>query len=276
MVFRSETANAGFLDCRGRLRKFAMRSAPFSTTRNKQSLRLEDISCSYGVLEGGFAHIHGYLHSSSKIAEASVQGLFSDARIPPETTRWTPVRPAEPPNPSHLCRIRGRQPATRALHKRLAPGRCVERRAAQKDARRARRGRQRRSGRRRGQTRPTSQPTGGGGGRQPRAGGCAGQTRQNEHVLHEEAMQHDECGPQLVLGKDNAWDIFMNKLEAVSLVWSGLGTDSGAAAAAEEATAAVPPLFPPAQREGTWASPLLSVSLPPAAPLALPLTDSSI
>ena len=40
----------------------------------------------------------------------------------------------------------GQQQATRALHKRLAPGRCVEMRAAQKDACRAWRGRQRRRG----------------------------------------------------------------------------------------------------------------------------------
>ena len=52
---------------------------------------LEDFSFPYGVPEGSFAHIRGYLHSSSKIAEASVQGWFSDARILPETTRWTPV-----------------------------------------------------------------------------------------------------------------------------------------------------------------------------------------
>ena len=56
---------------------------------------LEDLSLSFSVLEGCFAHIHGYLHSSSKIAEASVQGWFSDARIPPETTRWTPVWPGK-------------------------------------------------------------------------------------------------------------------------------------------------------------------------------------
>ena len=30
---------------------------------------LEDLSFSYGVPEGGFVHIRGYLHSSSKIAE---------------------------------------------------------------------------------------------------------------------------------------------------------------------------------------------------------------
>ena len=89
---------------------------------------------------------------------------------------------AGPPNLSHLCSMQGPQPATQALHKRLAPGRCVERRAAQKDALRAQRGGQRRRGRRRGQMRPTAQPIGGGGGRQPRAGVCAGQTRQNEHV----------------------------------------------------------------------------------------------
>ena len=34
---------------------------------------LEDFSFSFGVQEGGFAHICGCLHSSSKIAEASVQ-----------------------------------------------------------------------------------------------------------------------------------------------------------------------------------------------------------
>ena len=33
--------------------------------------------------------------STNKIAEASVQGWFSDARIPPETTRWTPVWPGK-------------------------------------------------------------------------------------------------------------------------------------------------------------------------------------
>ena len=58
-------------------------------------LGLEDFSFSYGVPEGGFAHIRGYLHSSSKIAEASVQGWFPDARTPPETTRWTPVWPGK-------------------------------------------------------------------------------------------------------------------------------------------------------------------------------------
>ena len=42
---------------------------------------LEDFSLSYGVTEGGFTHIRGYLHSSSKIAEASVQGWFSDAQL---------------------------------------------------------------------------------------------------------------------------------------------------------------------------------------------------
>ena len=56
---------------------------------------LEDLSFSYSVLEGDFAHIRGYLHSSSKIAEMSVQGWFSDARIPPEITRWTPVWPGK-------------------------------------------------------------------------------------------------------------------------------------------------------------------------------------
>ena len=52
---------------------------------------LEDFSLSYGVLEGDFAHICGYSHSSSKIAEASIQRCFSDAGIPPKTNRWTPV-----------------------------------------------------------------------------------------------------------------------------------------------------------------------------------------
>ena len=56
---------------------------------------LEDFSFSHGVPEGSIAHICGNLHSSSKIAEASVQGWFSDARIPPETTRWTPVWPGK-------------------------------------------------------------------------------------------------------------------------------------------------------------------------------------
>ena len=145
---------------------------------------------------------------------------------------------AGPPNPSHLCRMRGRQPASRALHKRLAPGRCVERRAAQKDARRARRGRQRRRGRRRGQTRPTAQPTGGGGGRQPRAGGCAVQTRQNEHL--KKLCNTMNVDHSLSRDKTMRVDTFIQQREAVSRVWSGLGTDLGAA---EEATAAVSPLF---------------------------------
>ena len=67
-----------------------MHSTPFSTSNPRK-----DFSFSYSVPEGSFAHIRGYLHSSSKIAEASVQGWFLDARILPETTRWTPVWPGK-------------------------------------------------------------------------------------------------------------------------------------------------------------------------------------
>ena len=45
---------------------------------------LEDLSFSYGVLEGCFAHIRKYLHFSSKIVEGSVQVWFYDARILPK------------------------------------------------------------------------------------------------------------------------------------------------------------------------------------------------
>ena len=78
-------------------RKFVMCSAPFSTTRNKQSLDWKT-SLFLTVCQKVVSHIFqvlGYLHSSSKIAEASIQGWFSDDRIPPETTRWKPVWPGK-------------------------------------------------------------------------------------------------------------------------------------------------------------------------------------
>ena len=71
-----------------------MSSAPFSTTRNKQSLNLKT-SLFLTVCRKAVLHTRGYLHSSSKIAEASVQGWFPDARIPPETTCWKPVWPGK-------------------------------------------------------------------------------------------------------------------------------------------------------------------------------------
>ena len=74
-----------------------MRSAPFLMTRNKQSLDWKTSLFLTVVRCAGrrFRTYSRILHSSSKIAEASVQGWFSDARIPPETTRWTPVWPGK-------------------------------------------------------------------------------------------------------------------------------------------------------------------------------------
>ena len=134
----------------------------------------EDLSFSNGVQESSFAHIRRYLHSSSKIAEASVQGWFSDARIPSETTRWTPVWSGENrdwrQDPqiqaiSAACEDDSRQFELYIKSSRPDPvwkgGRHRKTLVTSGD------GRQRRRGRRRGQTRPIAQPTGGGVERQP-------------------------------------------------------------------------------------------------------------
>ena len=139
---------------------------------------LDNFSFSFGVPEGSFTvtftRIRGYLHSSSKIAEASVQGWFSDARIPSETTRWTPVWSGENrdwrQDPqiqaiSAACEDDSRQFELYIKSSRPDPvwkgGRHRKTLVTSGD------GRQRRRGRRRGQTRPIAQPTGGGVERQP-------------------------------------------------------------------------------------------------------------
>ena len=73
-------------------------------------------------------------------------------------------------------------------------------------------------------------------------------------------------------------DTFMQQLEAVSRVWSGLGTDCGAA---EEATAAASPLFPPAQPpsqpppSATGQAAAAAVAPPPPPPLPPPATGAA-
>ena len=80
MVFHSVTANTYFSTAEEVRYEF---SSIFNDTQ--QAIPgLEDFSFSYGVLEGGFAHIRGYLHSSSKIAEASVQGYFPTLEYRPK------------------------------------------------------------------------------------------------------------------------------------------------------------------------------------------------
>ena len=96
MVFQSATANAGFLIVKFLTTDEVCDAFSFIIKDMQQAIPgLEDFSFSYGVQEGCFTHIHRYLHSSSKIKEASVQGRFSNAGIPPVTTRWTSVRPCK-------------------------------------------------------------------------------------------------------------------------------------------------------------------------------------
>ena len=196
MVFRSATANAGFLNCREVRDAFC---SIFNDTQQAIPV-LEDFSF-LTVCRKAVSHIFADICTPrARLQKPLSKDGFPTLEYPPKPLAGHPKPLAGHPKPlaGHQKPLAGHpkplaglakivtggrtlkskpslphartQPATRALHERLAPGRCVERRAAQKDARRARRGRQRRRGRRRGQTRPTAQPTGGGGGRQSRAG----------------------------------------------------------------------------------------------------------
>ena len=149
--------------------------------------------------------------------------------------------------------MRGRQPETRALHKRLAPGRCVERSAAQKDALSAGRGRQRRRRRRRGQTRPIARPTGAG----PAAAEGGNHEQADVRVKLAKMSMSDLkklCNTMNVyhsLSRDKTTlvDTFMQQLDAAGSSVAGLVRvgDRPWGSAAEEATSEASQLFPPAQ-----------------------------
>ena len=70
MVFRSATANAGFLNCRGSSRCVLLHFQRHATSNPWIGRLLFFLWCA----GRRFAHIRGYLHSLSKIAEASTLG----------------------------------------------------------------------------------------------------------------------------------------------------------------------------------------------------------